>query len=109
MLEVSLDDLFGAEKKGPVILPEGKRKDPDSLIFRIVVDSADGDRVRVNLPLMLLRALGDGNSLPIQMNGQNLLEGINVAELIRMAECGMLGELIEVDSADGDHVRIFVE
>ena len=109
VLEVSLDDLIGAEKKGPVILPEGKRKDPDSLIFRIVVDSADGDRVRVNLPLMLLRALGDGNSLPIQMNGQNLLEGINVAELIRMAECGMLGELIEVDSADGDHVRIFVE
>ena len=43
------------------------------------------------------------------MNGRNLLEGINIAELIRVAEAGMLGELIEVDSADGDHVRIFVE
>ena len=74
-----------------------------------MVDSADGDKVRVNLPLMLLRALDGGESALFQMNGRNLLEGINIAELIRVAEAGMLGELIEVDSADGDHVRIFVE
>lgn len=111
ILEVSLDDLFGVEKKGPaaILAPEQERKDPDRLIFRIVVDSADGDKVRVNLPLMLLRALDGGESALFQMNGRNLLEGINIAELIRVAEAGMLGELIEVDSADGDHVRIFVE
>lgn len=111
ILEVNLDDLFGVEKKGPaaVLVPETQRKNPDQLIFRIVVDSADGDKVRINLPLMLIRAIGDGKSLPIQMNGQNILEGINLSELIRIAESGMLGELIEVDSADGDHVRIFVE
>ena len=96
ILEVSLDDLFGVEKKGPaaVLVPEEQRKSADQLIFRIIVDSGDGDKVRVNLP---------------QMNGQNLLEGIDIGELIRIAEAGMLGELIEVDSADGDHVRIFVE
>lgn len=111
ILEVTLDDLFGVEKKGPaaVLVPESQRKNPDQLIFRIVVDSADGDKVRVNLPLMLIRAIGDGKSLPIQMNRHNILEGIDLSELIRVAEAGMLGELIEVDSADGDHVRIFVE
>ena len=62
ILEVNLDDLFGVEKKGPaaILAPEQERRDPDRLIFRIVVDSADGDKVRVNLPLMLLRALDGG-------------------------------------------------
>lgn len=111
LLDVTLDDLFGVEPKQPtaILVPESQRKNSDELIFRIVVDSADGDKVRVNLPFMLIRAIGDGKSLPIQMNGQNVLEGINMEELVRIAEAGMLGQLIEVDSADGDHVRIFVE
>ena len=111
ILEVSRDDLFGVEKNGPaaVLVPEEQRKSADQLIFRIIVDSGDGDKVRVNLPLMLLRALDSSGSPSFQMNGQNLLEGIDIGELIRIAEAGMLGELIEVDSADGDHVRIFVE
>lgn len=108
---MSLDDLFGVEKKGPaaVLVPEEQRKSADQLIFRIIVDSGDGDKVRVNLPLILLRALDGSGASSFQMNGQNLLEGIDIGELIRIAEAGMLGELIEVDSADGDHVRIFVE
>ncbi len=111
ILEVSLDDLFGVEKKGPaaILVPEDQRKSADQLIFRIIVDSGDGDKVRVNLPLMLLRGLDGNGASSFHMNGHNLLEGINIGELIRMAEAGMLGELIEVDSADGDHVRIFVE
>ena len=111
ILEVSLDDLFGVEKKGPaaVLVPEEQRKSADQLIFRIIVDSGDGDKVRVNLPLILLRALDGSGASSFQMNGQNLLEGIDIGELIRIAEAGMLGELIEVDSADGDHVLIFVE
>lgn len=111
ILEVSLDDLFGVEKKGPavVLVPEGQRKSADQLIVRITVDSAHGDKVRVNLPLPILRAMEKNGNSPFQFNEGSLLYGIDFDELFRLAEAGMMGELVAVDSADGNHVRIFVE
>lgn len=111
ILEVSIDEIVQGKKEEPLvsILPEEKRKDINKLMLRIVVDSADGDRVRVNLPMALVKvAIETGISMP-QINGSDALKNIDFAQICALVENGAIGNLVEVDSADGDNVRIFVE
>lgn len=111
ILGISLNELFGMEPEQSIILvPESERKKPEQLLFKVIVDSADGDKVRVNLPFILIKALsGHTDKLPIQMGDLNLSELIDIDQLIAMAEAGLLGQFVEVDSADGDHIHVFVE
>jgi len=37
------------------------------------------------------------------------LQNIDFAQLLSMVQQGAVGNLVEVDSADGDTIRIFVE
>jgi len=63
----------------------------------------------VNLPMALVKAgLKMGMKMP-QVSGNAALEDIDFQEVINLVEAGMVGEIVTVDSADGDHVRIFVE
>ena len=75
----------------------------------IVVDSADGDKVRVNLPMALVQlAMEMGMEMP-QVSGNDALKDIDWAQVMELVRHGAMGNLIEVESADGDIVRIFVE
>ena len=111
-LGVTVDELLtGKSEQTPLvqILPEEQRKDIRDMMFRIVVDSADGDRVRVNLPMALVQAaLEMGMEMP-QINGNDAVKNIDWNQLLELVRHGAVGNLIEVDSADGDTVRIFVE
>ena len=109
-LGMSVDELLTGEKKEPEVqlVPENKRN-IDKLVLRVYVDSADGDRVRVNLPMLLVKmAIETGMSLPDVVNNKHL-QGIDPAKIIAMVEQGLVGKLVEIDSADGDHVEIVVE
>lgn len=111
ILGVSIDEIVQGKKEEPIvsILPEEERKDINKLMLRIVVDSEEGDRVRVNLPMALVKvAIETGVSMP-QINGSEALKNIDFAQIFTLVENGAIGNLVEVDSADGDTVRIFVE
>ena len=111
ILGVSIDEIVQGKKEEPIvsILPEEQRKDINKLMLRIVVDSEEGDRVRVNLPMALVKvAIETGISMP-QINGSEALKNIDFAQIFTLVENGAIGNLVEVDSADGDTVRIFVE
>ena len=111
LLGVTVDELLsGKQELAPVrVLPPEERKDPKDMLLRITVDSAQGDRVRVNLPIALVEiGLEIGMEMP-QINGNEALEGIDLKKVLEMVRLGCVGNLIEVDSADGDKVRIFVE
>ena len=91
------------------VLPPAERKDPKDMLLRITVDSAQGDRVRVNLPIALVEiGIEIGMEMP-QINGNEALNGIDLKKILEMVRLGCVGNLVEVDSADGDKVRIFVE
>lgn len=109
---VTIDELFSRNLKPETqLVPEDKRKNPDKLLFRIMVDSKEGDQVRVNLPFPLLKmALDTGlavKSLPETVS--NILQHIDFNQLLILAENGLLGKLIEVKSAEGDIVEVLVE
>ena len=112
ILGVSVDELLsGKQELQPVVtlVPEDQRKDIKDMMLRIVVDSADGDKVRVNLPMALVQlALEMGMELP-QLSGNDILKGIDLAQVMDLVRQGAMGNLVEVESADGDIVRIFVE
>ena len=113
LLGVSVDELLSGKKKEltqPVqILPPEQRKDLKEMMLRIVVDSSDGDRVRVNLPMALVQvAMEMGMEMP-QVSGNAALKGIDLAQILIMVQQGAIGNLVEVESSDGDVVRIFVE
>lgn len=112
ILGVSVDELLsGKQELQPVVtlLPEDQRKDIKDMMLRIVVDSSDGDKVRVNLPMALVQlAMEMGMEMP-QVSGNDALKSIDWAQVIDLVRHGAMGNLIEVESADGDIVRIFVE
>ena len=108
---VTVDELLsGKQELAPVrVLPPEERKDPKDMLLRITVDSKDGDRVRVNLPIALVEASMDiGMGMPM-INDVEPLKGIDMKKLMELVHQGFVGNLVEVDSADGDKVRIFVE
>lgn len=111
-LGVTVDELLTGKERGPVVrmmTEEERKKKLDSMVFRVIVDSGDGDRVRVNLPMPLVRAgLAIGVSVP-QVTENAALGNIDMAEIVKLVEQGLIGKLVEMDSADGDHVEIFVE
>ena len=113
LLEVSVDELLSGKKEELVttvkVLPPEERKDIKELLLRIVVDSSDGDRVRVNLPMALVQvALEMGMEMP-QISGNGALKNVDLAQILAMVQQGAIGNLVEVESSDSDVVRIFVE
>ena len=79
------------------------------MMLRVIVDSRDGDKVRVNLPMALVQVAVDmGMEMP-QVNGNATLKGIDWNQIMELIRHGAVGNLVEVESADGDVVRIFVE
>lgn len=112
ILGVSVDELLsGKQEQQPMVtlVPEDQRKDIKDMMLRIVVDSADGDKVRVNLPMALVQlAMEMGMEMP-QVSGNDALKDIDWAQVMELVRHGAMGNLVEVESADGDIVRIFVE
>lgn len=106
---VSLDDLVIEKEKTVQLVPEESRKNIEDMFLRVYIDSSEGDRVRVNLPLALVKMACDmGLDIP-QLTNNASLQGLDLNMIMKMIESGVIGKLVEVDSADGDHVEVVVE
>lgn len=114
ILGITVDELLSGKKENAAVLvPEEKRKDIKDMIFRIVVDSSDGDKVRVNIPCALAKiALDCGMEMPVISGNDSVKSAVNsidLAKIFEMVEKGAVGNLVEIESADGDKIKIFVE
>lgn len=113
-LGISVDELLSGKQESVVsYIPEEARKSLDDMMLKIVVDSSDGDKVRVNIPCALAKiALECGMEMP-QISGSDslnsALKNIDLAKIFEMVEKGAMGNLVEVESHDGDIISIFVE
>lgn len=87
------------------------KKNYDKKMFRILVDGVSGDKVKVQFPVgavkKLLRATG---KLPIP---EKDLQGVDLSSMMEAIseclECEVEGDFVNVESADGTKVRIFVD
>ena len=111
-LNTTVDALLsGKSEQLPVaqIIPEEQRKNIKDMMLRIVIESTDGDKVRVNIPMALIQiAMDTGMEMP-QINGNSALQGIDWNQIMELIRQGVVGNLVEIESSDGDTVSIFAE
>lgn len=110
LFNTTVDDLLSKERKPEtsLVAPEDRKK-LDDMVFRVVVNSAAGDKVRVNLPIPLIRmGLEMGMQIP-EIAGNKALQSLDIEQILMMVEKGVIGKLVEVESADGDIVEVVVE
>ena len=107
---ISIDELLRGESQKIVqVLPEGERKDLNKMLLRVRVNTAQGDIIKVNLPLSLVKVgLEIGMQLP-EVSNVSALKDIDLEAVLRMAESGVIGKLVEVESANGDNVEINID
>ncbi len=114
ILGISVDELLSGKQEPTVsFVPEAQRKDINDMMFRIVVDSSEGDKVRINIPCTLAKiALECGMEMP-NVSGNSSVDSafkkIDLAKIFEMVEKGAMGNLVEVESSEGDVINIFVE
>ena len=73
-------------------------------MLRVYVDSKDGDVVKIQIPIEFAKLLKTGK---FNMNLQN--SDIDIDAILEMINQGVVGELVNVESKDGDIVKIVVE
>ena len=111
ILGISIDELLTGEKEEQKvsILPESERKDISEMTLRVLIESKKGDKVKVNLPLPLIKsALELGLDLSM-VSSNSSLKSIDLAQIMELVAHGVVGNLVEVESADGDTIKVFVE
>lgn len=103
---ISADELLGLKREvATAVKPE--TIDEERLLLRVNIDSNDGDKVRINVPyklglvLMQSGAVGDKNS--------DALKNIDFKQIAEMVKMGILGPIVDIESSDGDKVKITVE
>lgn len=106
LFNTSIDELLGRKKE---IVRQEENKDKNKLLFKISIKSADGDTVNVNLPLSVIKVLVENNSNTNIISGNESLKNIDFASLLSLAEQGVIGEIVNISSADGDIIKIVVE
>lgn len=106
---VTIDDLLRGNKAQEVrIVPQDQRKDFNKMLLKLNVNSSNGDIVKMNLPLPLIKtALEIGLQMP-QISGNETLKNIDFTQILMMVENGLIGKLLEVQSG-GDNVEIVIE
>lgn len=113
VLGITSDELLTGNTNEVKLVPVGERKSLDELTLRVRVNSADGDKVRVNLPMSLVKVgLEMGIVMAPNMSGMEGMEAVknlDIAKIVDLAERGLIGKLVEVESAEGDIVEVVVE
>ena len=111
-LGASVDELLsGKQESTPAvqIVPVDERKDIKNMMLRIVVKSHNNN-VRINIPLPLIKVGIDAGLNMEQVTGGNeVLKNLDFDKILELAEQGVIGNLMEIDTEDGSTVQIFVE
>ena len=105
---ITCDELLGVRKSETVAVAPGAI-DTSRAIMRIRVLSSDGDKVSVNLPLEIAKIVLGSGSIDFGGGSGDALKNINWEEILALVNVGVIGKLVEVNSAGGDNVEIWVE
>ena len=112
ILGISTDELLTGKSNEVKLVPPAERKSLEELTFRVKILSAKGDKVRINLPMTLVKlAMEIGVDVVPNVGGEHaqMLKSIDMEKVVKMEEQGLVGKLVEIESAEGDTVEVVVE
>ena len=103
-------EAIGPEKEEAAYDIEPVSNSYDKKMFRIQVDSTDGDKVNIQLPVIAIRKLLNATGkLPIP---EESLQGVDLKEItsavIDCLETQTDGNIVDVNAADGSIVKIYI-
>ena len=86
-------------------------KDYDNKMLRVNIESHEGDEVKLKLPVKVIKTIIKATGkLPMMLTN---VDGVNMDELIDIIssslDSSVMGEILNINSADGDIVKILVE
>lgn len=108
ILGISTDELLTGNTNEVRLVPVEQRKSLDELTLRVRINSAEGDKIRVNLPMSLVKVAME-IGVQINADGTDALKNVDLEKVLKLVECGAIGKLVEVESAEGDIVEVVVE
>lgn len=109
MYHTTVDELLNGEAtKDVAVIDETVRKDPSEMVLHILVED-NGDKVKINLPLALVVIMSENDSMGSFNIGNLDLKKIDFKSILSMVHSGVIGKLVEIESADGGTVIIEVE
>ena len=111
LLGTTVDELLTGKEAQVQLLRGDERKSLDELTLRVRVTSNQGDRVKVNVPMSLVKvALELGmDIIPGMTPGMDGFRNFDLNKVMELAERGLIGSIAEAESADGHKVEIVVE
>ena len=109
-----LSKLAGSAEGEPRVKPADGVGSSRLKYLRVVVDSRDGNKVNIRVALGLLRTgIKLSTMVPIMAGERLKASGIDLSHLSSLSGDELIEELrdlkIDVDSPDGDKVRVFCE
>lgn len=120
---ITIDELLGREKDGAVKMApnlpivevpqtDGQIKtaiDKSKIVVQIKIVSSDGDIIKMNLPLALVEAMAskeaDGT---LKIHGMGPFDKVDLKQVVDLAEKGVTGNLVTINSKEGDVVKVYV-
>ncbi len=107
---ITIDELFKNEEVQSNVKYEKTEKiNENELVLRVYVDTIHGDDIKVNLPYLLIKEfINVGKDISSVFTGIDL-SGVNFESIFKMVEMGVLGEIVNVKTQNGDIVRVVVE
>ena len=108
ILGMSTDELLTGEQNEVRLVPAEKRKSLEDMVLRVRVNSAEGDKIKVNLPMSLMKVAME-IGMEMDVVGVKLPNSLDMEKLLKLVESGAVGKLVEIESAEGDIVEVYVE
>lgn len=109
ILGVSVDELLSGKSK-PItqLVPLENRRDINTMTLKIDVISSNADKVRINLPMPLIKMAAEiGLAMP-QISGNDALKSVDLNKIMDLVAQGVVGNIIDIES-EGNTIKIYVE
>ncbi len=104
---ISTDELLGLKKEvATAVKPE--TLNVDRLILKMDIKSANGDIVKINIPYKLGKLFIQSGMMGDEKTNK-ALKGIDFDQIAKMVEMGILGPIMDIQSAQGDTVKVTIE
>ena len=108
---VTVDELLGVQR-AEVVAVNKETVDLTKMLLKVRINSKDGDKVNLNLPLSIAELLIKNGGIVIgdeKNNKLGALQGIDFEQILVLVKEGAIGKLIDIESSDGDKVEVWVE
>ncbi|HOI46092.1 MAG TPA: hypothetical protein PLR26_00005 [Bacilli bacterium] len=120
ILEMLKDGLITAEEADKLLraMDVNKQevkslKQDKTRMLRVDINSAEGDKVHVKVPTSILKFATSkkliGNIKVDGVDKDFLENAIDLEQIMEMVDSGVLGEIVNIESAQGDIVKIYIE